>query len=80
MKILSKIKLSQLIFGFIIASARFLWTEDKHIVTTYYKYSSKKFQKVLTVIRLSRYPTFTMLILGGVRNICLKLLKRLIPI
>lgn len=45
MKILNKIKLSQVILGFIIASARFLWTEDKHIVTTHYTYRSKKVPK-----------------------------------
>lgn len=45
MKILNKIKLSQIILGFIIASLRFLWTEDKHIVTTHYTYRSKNLPK-----------------------------------
>ena len=35
------IKASQLILAFIIALARFLWTEDKHIITTRYQYRSK---------------------------------------
>lgn len=41
MKKLNKVKLSQVLLGFIIASLRFLWTEDKHIVTTHYTYRSK---------------------------------------
>lgn len=45
MKILNKIKLSQAVLGFTIALLRFLWTEDKHIVTTHYTYSSKKLPK-----------------------------------
>lgn len=45
MKKHKKIKLSQLIIGFFIALARFLWTEDKHIVTTDYTYRSKKIPK-----------------------------------
>lgn len=45
MKILNKVKLSQVVLGFLIASARFLWTEDKHIVTTNYTYRSKKVPK-----------------------------------
>lgn len=45
MKILKKIKFSQLILGFFIASARFLWTEDKHIVTTNYVHRSSRLPK-----------------------------------
>lgn len=45
MKILNKVKLSQAVLGFVIASLRFLWTEDKHIVTTNYTYRSKNLPK-----------------------------------
>ena len=58
MKILNKIKLSQLILGFIIASARFLWTEDKHIVTTHYKYVSKKVPKEFDSYKIVQVSDF----------------------
>lgn len=45
MKILNIVKPGQIILGFLFASARFLWTEDKHIVTTNYTYRSKKVPK-----------------------------------
>lgn len=35
----------QIMLGFIFASARFLWTEDKHIGTTHYTYRSNKIPK-----------------------------------
>lgn len=41
MKLFKLVKPWQLIVGFILALCRFLWTEDKHIVTTKYQYKSK---------------------------------------
>ena len=58
MKILNKIKLSQVILGFIIASARFLWTEDKHIVTTHYTYRSKKVPKSFDGFKIVQVSDF----------------------
>ena len=58
MKILNKIKLNQVILGFIIASARFLWTEDKHIVTTHYTYRSKKVPKSFDGFKIVQVSDF----------------------
>lgn len=79
MKILSKIKLSQLIFGFIIASARFLWTEDKHIVTTYYKYSSKKIPKSFDGYKIVQVSDFHNAYFGRRSKHLLKAVKEANP-
>lgn len=64
MRVLNKVKLSQAIIGFIIASARFLWTEDKHIVTTHYTYRSKKVPKSFDGYKIVQVSDFHNAYLG----------------
>lgn len=64
MKVLNKVKLSQAIIGFIIASIRFLWTEDKHIVTTHYTYRSKNLPKSFDGYKIVQVSDFHNAYLG----------------
>lgn len=79
MKILNKIKLSQVILGFIIASARFLWTEDKHIVTTHYTYRSKKVPKSFDGFKIVQVSDFHNAYFGRRSKHLLKAVERAAP-
>lgn len=64
MKKLNKVKLSQAVLGFMIASLRFLWTEDKHIVTTHYTYRSKNLPKSFDGYKIIQVSDFHNAYLG----------------
>lgn len=79
MKLLDKLKMSQLILGFIIASARFLWTEDKHIVTTDYTYSSKNVPKSFDGYKIVQVSDFHNAYFGRRSKNLLKAVKKAGP-
>lgn len=79
MQKLNKVKLSQVFLGFIIASVRFLWTEDKHIVTTNYTYRSKNIPKSFEGYKIVQVSDFHNAYLGRRSKHLLKAVEKAEP-
>lgn len=79
MQKLNKVKLSQVLLGFIIASVRFLWTEDKHIVTTNYTYRSKNIPKSFEGYKIVQVSDFHNAYLGRRSKHLLKAVEKAEP-
>lgn len=79
MKNLNKVKLSQVVLGFLIAALRFLWTEDKHIVTTHYTYRSKNLPKSFDGYKIVQVSDFHNAYLGRRSKNLLKAVKEAEP-
>lgn len=79
MKISEKIKLSQLIIGFFIATARFLWTEDKHIEATDYTYRSDEIPKNFDGYKIVQVSDFHNAYFGRRAKRLLKIIRKAEP-
>lgn len=72
-------KSSAVIIGFIIAVIRFLWVQDKHIMTNYYKYKSDKVPASFDGFRMTQVSDFHNMYIGKNSKWLLKKVKKTNP-
>lgn len=79
MSILRKLKVTPLILGFTIALARFLWKEDKHIITTKYQYKNKNIPRAFDGYRIVQVSDYHNAFFGRSASNLLRAIKKASP-
>ncbi|MCK1975893.1 metallophosphoesterase [Jeotgalicoccus huakuii] len=79
MSILRKLKITPLILGFTIALARFLWKEDKHIITTKYQYKNKNIPSAFDGYRIIQVSDYHNAFFGRSASNLLRAIKKANP-